>query len=820
MKFSELPKEKMSHLVRPAGWSLEDWQVALRMQQAQREAMDIECVSERYNPGEYRVRSRQTSSTYKVVFRGPKSPWNYCDCMDFKTSQLGTCKHIEGVRLWITSHHKRIHWDLPSYTSVYLNYRGEERRVRIRIGSDAKPEFTRMVARYFDDLGFLRPEAFELFGEFLREAKLLDESFRCYKDALDFVLESRERITRRRIVTESYNDVAIDGLLRTPLYPYQREGVRFAAKAGRAILADEMGLGKTIQAIATAELLRREHFVGQVLILCPATLLYQWRREIERFTQDSTVAIVEGTAQQRAAILEGDAAYKIASYSSIAQDIKGGLDIVADMLVLDEVQRLKNWNTQQARAVRRIHSRYALILSGTPLENRLEDLYSIVELVDQFLLSPYYQFRDRYLLQDETGRTVGYQHLNEIAQQLGDIMLRRRKADVALQLPQRIDKNLYVPMTPQQTDAHHELRQHAARLVAKWHRQHFLSEMDRKQLLLTLNQMRMVCDSLYILDERSRHDTKVEETMNILDECGILAQSPGAPKVVIFSQWERMTRLVAQELDRSNIDYAFIHGSVPARERQQRTDEFQTNPAIRVFLSTDAGATGINLQAASVIINLDMPWNPAVLEQRIGRIHRIGQERGVEVINLIAANTIEEDMLSRLRFKSSLFDGVLDGGEDAVFLATDKFDSLLSSLHDYIAEPSDQTETSLAIYGAPSTSVEPTQPELPFAPLVEAQAALDGSPVELPSPAGPPFPATASSLAASSSPVAASSLAAAPPSAVVRDGLPSCPSPAAVPSPAAAALFRDLAVLLRADEATRLRVAAILDNLTSANPQT
>lgn len=751
MKYADLPKDELSHLVKPRDKSLEEWQVMLRMQQARREQMEVECVSERYSPGEYRVSSKASGRVYKVVFRGAKSPWNYCDCMDFKTSQLGTCKHIEGVRLWIADHHKRIHWDLPAYTSVYLSYRGEERRVRLRLGSDATPEFKQMASRYFDELGILRPEAYDAFGEFMRDAKHLDDSFRCYKDALDFVIQGRERHAREHIIDQRYDDAAIDTLLRTPLYPYQREGVRFAARAGRAILADEMGLGKTIQAIATAELLRRENFVGNVLILCPATLLYQWRREIERFTRDATVAVVEGNAQQRAAILGGDAAYKIASYSAIAQDIRGGTTADTDMLILDEVQRLKNWNTQQARAVRRIASRYALILSGTPLENRLEDLYSIVELVDQFLLSPFYLFRDRYIVQDATGRTVGYQGLNDIARRLEDVMLRRRKADVALQLPQRIDKNLYVPMTPQQTDAHRDLKLAAARLVAKWQRQHFLCEMDRKQLLLILTQMRMACDSLFVLDEHSRHDTKVEETMNILDECGILSRRADAPKVVIFSQWERMTRLVAQELDQSGIDYAYVHGNVPVRERQQRVDEFQTNPATRIFLSTDAGATGINLQAASVIINLDMPWNPATLEQRIGRIHRIGQQRGVEVINLIAAGTIEEDMLSRLRFKASLFEGVMDGGEDAVFLASEQFDTLLTSLHNIIAEPTD--------------SAVPTAPD-----------------------ATPHLPATNDEMT----------------------HVPQPPQPAATHDEATPFL-KALATLLRADEATRHSVATLIE---------
>ena len=732
MKYADLPKQRINHLVKPSGKTLEEWQVMLRMQQAQREDLQVECVSERYNPGEYRVTSPKSGGVYKVVFRGSKSPWNFCDCMDFKTSQLGTCKHIEAARQWIAEHHKRIHWDLPAYTSVYLSYRGNERKVKIRIGSTREQEFRELAANYFDALDTLLPTAFEHFGDFLTEAKRVDDGFRCYQDALDFVLEQREAIARRMVVDERYTDEVLDGLLRTPLYPYQREGVRFAARAGRAILADEMGLGKTVQAIATAALLLREKFIGQVLILCPTTLKYQWKREIERFT-GASVMVVEGTAEQRREQLASEATYKIASYSSINQDMQGLEAVETDMVIMDEVQRLKNWNTQVARAVRRIRSRYSLILSGTPLENRLEELYSIVELVDQYLLSPYYQFRDRYISTDSTGRTIGYLNLGEIRARIGAVMLRRTKADVAMQLPARIDKNLFVPMTREQLEAHHDLKLHAARLVSKWHRQHFLSEIDRRQLLLTLQQMRMVCDSLFVLDEHSRFDTKVEETMNILDECGVTVNGEGKDnsqfiihnsqfiihnsqfpihnsqfpihhsqlsaqpmmndsKVVVFSQWERMTRLVAQELERSGVEYVYLHGNVPSRERKERIEAFQQDARIRVFLSTDAGATGLNLQVANVVINLDMPWNPALLEQRIGRIHRIGQARGVEVINLISAGTIEEDMLSKLRFKATLFEGVLDGGEDAVFLSDDKFEGLLGGLHDYMEENDSPTE--------------------------------------------------------------------------------------------------------------------------------
>ena len=177
----------------------------------------------------------------------------------------------------------------------------------------------------------------------------------------------------------------------------------------------------------------------------------------------------------------------------------------------------------------------------------------------------------------------------------------------------------------------------------------------------------MVCDSTYILDQQTRFDTKVEETMNILES--IVAS--GDDKVVIFSGWE---------LDKRGIAYSNLHGGVPSAKRKDLMDRFTDDPSVRVFLSTDAGATGLNLQVASYVINLDLPWNPAVLEQRIGRIYRIGQQRKIQVINLVAVGTIEEQMLSKLKFKTDLFDGVLNGGEDEVFLDNNKLETLVTDL--------------------------------------------------------------------------------------------------------------------------------------------
>ena len=505
-----------------------------------------------------------------------------------------------------------------------------------------------------------------------------------YPDALGFILEQRDLRRRSQLLQNYASDTALDTLLKTKLYPYQKEGIRFAFRAGKSIIADEMGLGKTIQAIGTAELMRKHQFISSAMIICPTSLKYQWKKEIERFTNTKAI-VVEGNHLTRKVLYGAEEFYKIVSYNSVCNDIKTLKSLHTDFLIMDEVQRLKNWNTQIAKAARHIESDYSVILSGTPLENKLEELYSIMQFVDQFCLGPYYQFIDQTVVRSDTGKVVSYKNLNAIGEQIKNVLIRRRKKDVTLQLPRRMDKLLFVPMTEQQRNMHDEYQSIVSQLVFKWTKTRFLSEKDRKRLLLMLSQMRMLCDSTYILDQKTRYDTKVEETLNILKS----VFESGDEKVVIFSQWERMTRLIAKELDSLGIRYEYLHGGIPSEARKNLTDNFAELPESRVFLSTDAGSTGLNLQVASILINLDLPWNPAVLEQRIARIYRIGQKRNIQVINLVASQSIEERMLSTLNFKTSLFEGVLDNGEDPIFLEDSKFNKIMDSLK-VVVEPSEE----------------------------------------------------------------------------------------------------------------------------------
>lgn len=668
---------KVSYHYKPENMTLEAWQIALRRQAAEKELFAISAMDENQHSGYYKVFNAVSKREYTVVYRGAESQWNYCSCMDFKTSRLGTCKHLEAVKCWIKKRHKKVYDGNPSYTSVYLSYRGEKREICLRIGSDHTEEFKKLSIPYFTPDGKMRPEALYSITDFLREASQLDNTFRCYPDALSFILEEREKRRRLQIWEDKYEKNGLDSLLKTTLYSYQKEGICFAFQAGKAIIADEMGLGKTLQAIGTAELLKKENFITSALIICPTSLKYQWKKEIERFT-DSTAIVIEGNHLTRKKQYTEKEFYKIVSYNSVCNDIKILRRLQTDFLIMDEVQRLKNWKTQISQAARRIEADYSVVLSGTPLENKLEELYSIMQFVDQYCLGPYYQFMDQTVVTSDSGRVIGYKNMNEVGAKMSSVLIRRRKKDVSLQLPERMDKILFVPLTEQQRGMHEEFQSSVAQLVYKWSRTHFLSEKDRKKLLLLMSQMRMVCDSTYVLDQKSRYDTKVEEVMNILRN----VFENGNEKVVIFSQWERMTRIIGQELDKIGIRYEYLHGGIPSANRSMLMQNFTELPESRVFLSTDAGSTGLNLQVASILINIDLPWNPAVLEQRIARIYRIGQKRNIQIINLVASESIEERMLSTLNFKTSLFEGVLDHGEDSIFLEDSKFDKLMSTIEE------------------------------------------------------------------------------------------------------------------------------------------
>ena len=676
---------RLSRLRKPNELSAAEWQARLRSQFGREQSFVLEKLGPEPVFADYAVTNPLTRGRYRVAIRGARPGESFCSCPDFATNDLGTCKHIEFTLARIEARRGgkaalERGYRAP-FSEICLHYSGA-RSVRFRTGLECPPALMKRARALFDEADgwTLRPSEFHRLDAFLVAAGKFRHEVRCYDDALTFIARHRDAEHRQRVLASAYpaaaKSAALRKLLRIQLYPYQAEGALFAARAGRAVIADEMGLGKTMQAIAAAELLVRHFGAERVLVVCPTSLKHQWQREIAR-AADREAQVIRGLRAARAGQYGESPSWKIAGYETLARD----LDLIAhwspDLVIVDEAQRIKNWNTIASRALKRIDTPYAIVLTGTPLENRLEELVSIVQFVDRHRLGPTWRLLHEHQERDDAGRVIGYRDLDRIGETLAPIMLRRRKAEVLDQLPERIDETRLVPMTEEQLKHHEENREIVARIVAHWRKRGYLSDTDQRVLTCALQNMRMSCNSTYLLDRKTDHGTKADELMNVLAE---LLHEPQA-KVVIFSQWVGTHEIVGRRLKAAGWDHVLFHGGIPSDKRPALIDRFRNDPRCRVFLSTEAGGVGLNLQhAAASVVNMDLPWNPAVLEQRIGRVHRLGQTRSVQVVNFVAQGTIEEGMLSVLAFKKSLFAGVLDGGDANVFLQGTRLSKFMESV--------------------------------------------------------------------------------------------------------------------------------------------
>ena len=612
---------------------------------------------------EFSVRSG-SGMTYFVEIRDWTAPAHRCSCTDFRINGLGTCKHAEAVRAHLRKTRRE---------AVRAAEAGGSPRVDIVLAESGD---TLKVERNIARLGTSLRSLFDKAGRLDSHADpgavvaRLDRSrskyLRVSREVRDW-LEARAREEERQHSRRDYETGVVEGrhpehVTLSPLYPYQREGMLHLAFRERALLADEMGLGKTIQAIAACALLHHLGKARRVLVVAPASLKSEWEEQIEKFTELSRRLLFGGRAARLRAYRDpAPPFFTIANYEQILRD---SLDINADfrpdIVVLDEAQRIKNWSTKTAQAVKRLRSRYAFVLTGTPIENRLDELYSILDFLDPGLLGPLFRFNREHYELDDKGRPAGYKNLAAFRRKIAPVLLRRRKADVETELPDRSDHNRFVPMTKAMREEHDDYKRQVGDLAAKAKRRP-LTAKEQDMLMVLLNMMRMICDSPGILKNNpSRDCPKITELEGLLEES---LEEPDV-KAVIFSEWTGMLRRVRELADKMGIGYAWHTGSVPQKRRRAEIRAFQSDPNCRLFLSTDSGGVGLNLQNASLVVNCDLPWNPAKLEQRVARVWRKNQRRSVTVLNLVAEESIEHGMLAGLAQKTELSGGVLDGVGD------------------------------------------------------------------------------------------------------------------------------------------------------------
>jgi len=653
---------------------LREEQIDLRRQRARAGHFQIENAGKNRVFSDFRVTNPDTGGQYTVAVRGFEVGDNTCSCPDFKSNTLGTCKHVEAV----LDHLKD---ELPAHfqkkkapitrPEIYLHY-GEQLRLGIHLPARHSDLLGQLAAAYFDDRGLWSGRG--KFRDLIRDVEAIPEDVTFFSDAMDFAdreIERADMLAREKEWRAELDAGTLDlALLKVPLYDFQMEGALFLACRGRSILGDDMGLGKTVQTLAAVELLARERGVRKVLVVAPASVKYQWETEIRKFT-DRTVQVVEGGADERRDLYTAEAFYKLANYEQVVRDREAINEWKPDLIVLDEAQRIKNWEAKTSREVKKLRSRYAVVLTGTPLENKLEELYSIVQFVDERRFGPAFQFLHDHRVLDENYNMKGYRNLDRIREKLEPVFLRRTRGEVLAQLPPRTDNTIFVELADAQRGPYEEQRVALARLLQK----NYLTDLDRKRILASVVNMRMVCDSLFLLDKQSRVSPKLEEFAELVPDI-----TTEDHKAVVFSQWETMILEAAKVLDALGVGYAVLHGGLAGKDRKEVLERFKSDPACRVFLSTDAGGTGLNLQAADTVVNLELPWNPAVVEQRIARVHRMGQNRPVRVVNLVTRGTIEERVLRTLEAKQNLFAGVFEGDADEIPFAAAQSTGFLDSM--------------------------------------------------------------------------------------------------------------------------------------------
>ncbi len=643
-------------------------EVNRRRLRAREEAMQVTNMTAEYPVfSDFEV-SSESGLPYVVQIHDVKERLFDCSCMDFRINGLGTCKHVEAV-LWQLEKRMGKRWaaaveegsgraeilrhkDLPTFV-----VRGNPGRLPSK------------VKGFFDRGGVLTvdvrvEDAFQILGALSGPVLRVSHAIARWLERC--ALEDQRATLRRDYEQRVVSGTAPGQVTLMPLYPYQRDGMLHLAFKGRAMLADEMGLGKTIQAIAACALLHRLGKVRRVLVISPASLKSEWEEQIRKFTTLDYQIVYGGRRERGQHYTKEAPVFTLMNYEQVRSDV---LDInerlAPDIVVLDEAQRIKNWASNTARAVKLLRSPYAFVLTGTPLENRIDELYSLVEFLDPEVFGSLFRFNREFYALDDRGRPEAYKNLLALHDRVKPLMLRRRKSDVEDELPERTDENRFVRMTEEQAAAYEGPQENAARIAAIA-KQRPLRKEEFERLMLNLAKMRMICDSVYILDSEARECPKLDELRSILEDC----LTEPEVKVIIFSEWVRMLELVQGLLKEMKIGYALHTGQVSQKRRRAEIMAFKQDPDCRILLCTESGGTGLNLQNASVVINCDLPWNPAKLEQRIARAWRKHQKRSVTVINLVTENSIEHGMLETLAMKQGLSDGVLDlrGSMDRISL--------------------------------------------------------------------------------------------------------------------------------------------------------
>jgi len=459
----------------------------------------------------------------------------------------------------------------------------------------------------------------------------------------------------------------IPARLRKKLTPYQKRGAGwilslYESRMG-GILADEMGLGKTVQVIAALSAAKKKDGAAQNIIVTPTSLIYHWLAEFKRFDNNLTIRLVTGMREDRRKLLAeiaGDSSVDVVltSYPLLRRDIELIRKLPFRFAILDEAQYVKNAQSIGAAAVKEINAQVRIALTGTPMENHMGELWSIFDFVLPGYLGRQASFLRRY---------GGSEHAGELQERIKPFLMRRLKAEVLKDLPEKREQSLYAAMTPEQERIYMQLldtlRSHVGEALSSGS-----LPRARMQVLSILLKLRQVCcHPRLFLDDYEGTSGKLELLIQTVKQA-----IDDKRRLLVFSQFVGMLQIIRKRLGREGIKTLYLDGSTRPEVRQELCDRFNGGDGQVFLISLKAGGTGLNLMGADLVIHYDPWWNPAVEEQAIDRAHRIGQTRDVDVIRLIAQGTIEEKVTDLSKRKRAVFDRVVLAGETALSSLTEE----------------------------------------------------------------------------------------------------------------------------------------------------
>ena len=490
------------------------------------------------------------------------------------------------------------------------------------------------------------------------------------------IYTARDRHYRRLI--KDFNavkdsDYEIPTELRQVLRGYQVYGykwLRTLAGCGfGGILADEMGLGKTLQIIAVLLAEKQEGSIGTSLIICPASLVYNWAEEFHRFAPELTVCPVEGNQTERNEIIEHGGKWDvlISSYDHLKRDVQAYEEKVFLYEVLDEAQFIKNQSTASAKAVKVIRAKHRFALTGTPIENRLSELWSIFDFLMPGFLYRYETFRKE--MEKPIAKEGSEEASLRLKRMVSPFILRRLKTEVLKDLPEKVEESHIVRFGEEQQKLYDAQVLRMKNLLEKENEESFRK--SKIQILAELTRIRQICcDPALLFENYDGGSAKMEACMDL-----VRSAMEGEHRILLFSQFTSMLDLLKERLGQEKIPYYEITGATPKKERLHLVSEFNNGDVPLFLISLRAGGTGLNLTGADIVIHYDPWWNAAAQNQATDRAHRIGQQKPVTVFKLIAKDSIEEKIQQLQEKKLNLADEII-GGEQVSFSSLTREDLL------------------------------------------------------------------------------------------------------------------------------------------------